>query len=134
MSADEVSDGDALIVGESRGKGRGIFARRKVLKGTTIEAAPVVVLPASEVELLDRTVLQDYYFLWGEDEDQAALALGLCSLCNHSYTPNAIFKLIPERLNIEFVALEDIEPGQEITINYNGDPKSQKPIWFDALP
>jgi hypothetical protein len=134
VSRGEASDVTPLIVGESAGKGQGVFATRKICKGTQIEAAPVVVLPASEVELLDRTVLQDYYFLWGEDEDQAAVALGVCSLCNHSYTPNAVFRLVPERLNIEFVALKDIEAGEEITINYNGNPESQKEVWFDAMP
>jgi SET domain-containing protein len=123
-----------IAVGESAGKGRGIFAQKRIRKGAKIEEAPVVVLPASEVELLDQLVLQDYYFLWGEDDDQAALMFGLCSLCNHSYRPNAIFNLKPENLTIEFVALRDIEAGEEITINYNGDPDSRKPIWFEALP
>ena len=122
-----------IFVGESAGKGRGIFAQRKIYKGEMIEGAPVVVIPASEIEFLERTVLQDYYFVWGEDEEQAALMFGLCSLCNHSYHPNAVFNLLPERLTIEFIALCDIEAGEEITVNYNGQPDSQKPIWFDVL-
>jgi uncharacterized protein len=123
-----------IMVGESVGKGRGIFARRKILKGETIEQAPVVVLPASEIEFLDKTVLQDYYFLWGEDKAQAAVMLGLCSLCNHSYKPNAVYQRKPESLTIEFVARRDIEAGEEVTINYNGDPENQEPVWFDTLP
>jgi uncharacterized protein len=123
-----------IMVGESVGKGRGIFAGKKILQGQKIEEAPVVVVPASEVEFLDKTVLQDYYFLWGEAKEQAAVLLGLCSFCNHSYKPNAVFKRKPESLTIEFVALRDIEAGEEVTINYNGDPESQEPVWFDALP
>jgi len=121
-----------IFVGDCAGKGRGIFAQRKICEGEKIEEAPVVVLPASEIEFLDKTVLQDYYFVWGEDEEQAAIMLGLCSLCNHSYSPNAIFNLLPERSAIEFIALRDIERGEEITINYNGDPENQKSIWFDT--
>ncbi|OLE52439.1 MAG: hypothetical protein AUG51_18145 [Acidobacteria bacterium 13_1_20CM_3_53_8] len=122
-----------IFVGESAGKGLGIFARRKIREGEKIEEAPVLVIPASEIKRLDKTVLRDYYFVWGEDEEQAALMLGLCSLCNHSYKPNAIFYLLPEKLAIEFIALRDIKVGEEITINYNGDPDNQKPIWFEAL-
>ena len=122
-----------IFVGNSDGKGRGIFAQRKISKGETIEEAPVVVIPHSQIEHLDRTLLGDYYFVWGEDEEEAAIALGLCSLCNHSYEPNAAFRLNRDRLTIEFVAARSIESGEEITINYNGDPGSKKPIWFESL-
>ena len=126
-------DNAMIFVGESAGKGLGIFAQRKIRKGEKIEEAPVLVIPASEIKKLDKTVLRDYYFVWGEDEEEAALMLGSCSLCNHSYKPNAIFYLLPEKLAIEFVALRNIKAGEEITINYNGDPDNQKPIWFEAL-
>jgi SET domain-containing protein len=122
-----------ISVGLSPGRGRGIFAQSGIRRGEVIEEAPVVILPASEIELLDRTVLQDYYFLWGDDDEEAAILLGLCSLCNHSYTPNAVFHLNPVKLTIQFVAHRDIEPGEEVTINYNGDPDSQNAVWFEAL-
>lgn len=121
-----------IRVGDTPGKGRGIFALRKIAAGETIEEAPVVVVPESEVARLDATVLGDYYFLWGADEKQAALLLGLCSLCNHSYAPNARFLLHPDRQTIEFVALRDIAEGEEVTTNYNGNPKSREPVWFEA--
>ena len=123
-----------IFVGDSSGKGRGIFAQRTICKGETIEAAPVVVIVQSEIEFLDQTRLQDYYFVWGENEEHAAVMLGLCSLCNHSYQPNATFNLRPEKLSIEFVSIREIKAGEEITINYNGDPDNLKPVWFDALP
>jgi hypothetical protein len=121
-----------IRIGDSPGKGRGVFALRKIRAGETIEEAPVVIVSESEVAHLDATVLGDYYFLWGDDEKQAALLLGWCSLCNHSYTPNARFTLHPKRLTIEFVALRDIAEGEEVTTNYNGNPKSREPVWFDA--
>ena len=122
-----------IALGESHGKGRGVFAQRKIHRGEVIEEAPVVVMPATEIEHLDKTVLQDYYFLWGENEDEAAVMFGLCSLCNHSYQPNAVFNLNPEKLTIEFVALREIDAGEEITTNYNGDPNSEEPIWFETF-
>jgi SET domain-containing protein len=118
--------------GPSPGKGRGLFAHRSIARGELIEEAPVVVVPAAEVEHLDRTTLENYYFEWGEDGRDAALLLGSCSLCNHSYQPNAVFELQPERQTIGFVALRDIQPGEEITTNYNGAPEDSKPLWFDT--
>jgi SET domain-containing protein len=123
-----------IVVGASPGKGRGVFASRRIQAGDTIEEAPVVVLPGAEIEHLDRTVLQDYYFLWGDDEKDAAILLGLCSLCNHSYEPNTVFVPRLESRTIRFVALRDIEAGEEITTNYNGNPDNHKPVWFDAQP
>ncbi len=120
-----------IRVGDSRGKGRGVFALRRIANGETIEEAPVVIVPDKEVTHLDATVLGDYYFVWGEDEKQAALLLGLCSLCNHSYRPNARFVLHPDRMSIEFVALRDISEGEEVTTNYNGNPESREPVWFE---
>lgn len=122
-----------IRVGDSHGKGRGIFALRIIVGGETIEEAPVVVVPETEVTHLDATVLGDYYFLWGDDEKQAALLLGWCSLCNHSYEPNARFVLHPERQTIEFAALRDIIAGEEITTNYNGESGDKNAVWFETL-
>ncbi len=122
-----------IRVGDSVGKGRGVFATRNIASGETIEEAPVVIVPEEQVGHLDATVLGDYYFLWGEDEKQAAVLLGMCSLCNHSYQPNARFLLHPDRVSIQFVALREISDGEEITTNYNGDPDSRKAIWFEAI-
>ena len=123
-----------ISVGPSPGKGRGVFASRAIRAGEIIEEAPVIVLPGAEIEHLERTVLQDYYFLWGADEEDAAILLGVCSLCNHSYEPNAVFELRPESQTIRFVARRDIAAGEEITTNYNGDPANIKPVWFEARP
>jgi SET domain-containing protein len=123
-----------IIVGPSPGKGRGVFAGQRIEAGAIIEEAPVIVVPRGEVEHLDRTALGDYYFLWGADEEDAALLLGLCSLCNHSYQPNAVFECRPEAGTIRFAALRSIEAGEEITANYNGAPDNAKPLWFDVQP
>lgn len=33
---------------------------------------------------------------------------------------------------VDFFALERIETGEEIFVNYNGDPDDQGPLWFDV--
>ena len=62
-------------IGESGGKGRGIFAARPIDCGERIESAPVVVVPRAQVTHLDATILGDYYFVWGEDKKDAAILI-----------------------------------------------------------
>lgn len=68
-----------------------------------------------------------YVFGWGEDS--TALALGYGSLYNHSYRPNAETLETADELVI--TALRDIQPGEEIFINYMGT--AQDGVWFDVL-
>jgi len=35
-----------------------------------------------------------------------------------------------DELMMEIIAIKDIEPGEEIAINYNGDPENQDQLWF----
>ena len=121
-----------IAVKRSRRHGRGVFATRPIRAGQLIEEAPVVVVPPRELASLKRTVLKEYGFLWGEDERAAAMMLSVCSLCNHSYRPNATFDRRFASGTIAFVALRDIAAGQEITINYNGDPASRGRLWFSV--
>jgi SET domain-containing protein len=123
-----------ITVRPSPGKGRGVFATQRIPAGRLIEEAPVIAVPNREIAYLDNITLQDYYFLWGPDQQDAAVALGACSLCNHSFDPNCQYIRRPEVETICFVALRDIEPGEEVTINYNGDPGADRPLWFDVLP
>ena len=90
-------------------------------------------MPSEQRSSLDATVLYNYYFSWGVDGNEAALALGLGSLYNHSYSPNARYVKDFDRRKIDFVAIRNISVGEEITVNYNGDPKNLKPLWFDTV-
>ena len=112
------------------GKGRGIVAARRIVCGELIEIAPVVVVPAAEVPCLDGTVLEHYVYDWGNG---VAIALGNGSIYNHSYTPNAIYIRRYEAHALEYAALRDIECGEEILINYNGNPDDGTPLWFTVL-
>jgi len=126
--------GDPNISGVRMGtverRGRGMFARRKFLKGELIERAPVIALNEKQWPFAQKTILSDYAFDWGEHDEQAAIALGYVSIYNHSYSPNAQLEELLDELMMEVVAIRDIEPDEEITINYNGDPAKQDPLWF----
>ncbi|MGE8078970.1 SET domain-containing protein [Peribacillus loiseleuriae] len=116
------------IVMRNTGKyGRGIFANRNIKNDELIEEAPVIVIPKKEWKLMRDSVLLNYVFWWEEDK---ALALGYGSLYNHSYTPNAGYITNIKKQSIDFYARKDIHKGEEIMINYNGDPKDQSPLWF----
>lgn len=118
-----------LYISESLEKGRGVYTDKKIEWDTLIERCPVLEIPASEVELIAPTVLYNYYFCWGKDQKQGAIALGLGSIYNHSYTPNAIYIPRLEEKVIEFVAIKKILANDEITINYNGTPNDQSKLW-----
>ena len=103
--------------------GRGIFATRDIKKGELIHEAPVIISPKDEYKYLKKTILIEYAFWWGEDLEECALALGYGSLFNHSYTPNALYKLNLQNQTIDIFAYTNIKMGEEILINYNGDPE-----------
>ncbi len=108
-----------------------MFCTETLPKGSLIEICPIIFIPANEVDIIHHTELHDYYFVWGENDDCAAIALGYGSLYNHSYKPNAEFILDYDQKTIDFVAIKTIPSGQEITVNYHGDSKCKDPLWFD---
>jgi SET domain-containing protein len=110
-------------------KGRGVYTSIPVSIGDLIEVCPVIVIPKVELPIIHKTILHDYYFLWGEDMDDAAIALGFGSLYNHAIHPNANFILDMEN-TIDIVAILDINPGEEVTINYHGEPGDESVLWF----
>ena len=122
---------DLIYVKKIRGKGRGVFACRPIRKGMIIERVPVVIFPVQEIYTdTISTKLADYVFNWGKDE--VAIALGYGSLYNHSYRPNATYTAKGAQTQV-YSALRDIEPDEEITVNYNGSSTSRAKLWFDAV-
>ncbi|WP_047153436.1 SET domain-containing protein [Aneurinibacillus tyrosinisolvens] len=113
--------------------GRGIYAARDIKIGELIEESPVFVSPKTERKYLKKTVVFDYCFNWGENYEDTAIALGYGSLFNHSYNPNATFINNLANLTVDFYAIADIKEGEEITINYNGEPEDKSPLWFEVI-
>lgn len=110
-------------------KGRCIVARATIAAGELIEAAPTIILDGADCAALDRTILGHYYFHWDGDADgdgRGAVALGYTGLCNHSARPCARVERNYANETLDLVAIETIEPGVEVTIDYNC------PLWFDV--
>jgi SET domain-containing protein len=120
-----------VYVADAKGKGRGVFAARRFERQETIEVCPIILIPKSQRKSLENTVLYNYHFKW--EDDAVAVCLGLGSLYNHSYKPNALYrKDFPQQL-ITFVAIRQIQAHEEITVNYKGHPDSTKAIWFEMV-
>lgn len=114
-----------LLIKRIRGKGRGIIAGKRFLEGDLIEICPVILFKAP---LGSSHVAEYYCFRW--DKNNVAIALGLGSIYNHSYSPNARYVQNKKDLTIEVYAYKDIRKGEEICFNYNGNPESTEPLWF----
>lgn len=126
-----------IYIGPSslEGAGRGVFAAALLPEGTLIEQCPVIPLQdPKDRDRLRKTGLVNYYFLWGEGRLRAALCLGWGSIYNHSYTPNARYEKLMEEGRMDFYALTDIAPGEEITVNYNGAPHDARAVRVPGVP
>ena len=121
-----------LYVSSIVGKGRGVLTSKKIERDTVIERCPVIVVDQGDVNNLKCTELNNYYFCWGKDQSSAAIALGLGSIYNHSYTPNAVYRPCLDESVLEIVAIKKILSNEEITFNYNGSPNDQSPLWGEG--
>ena len=121
-----------LFMAESPAKGRGMFTNELILANTIIEIAPVIVMPAADRLLLDKTLLHDYIFEWGADKTQCCMALGFVPIYNHSYNSNCEYFMDYSTSTIMLKTVKNIEAGEEVFINYNGDFNDKTALWFDA--
>jgi hypothetical protein len=122
-----------LFIRKTESKGRGVFTKEKIPANTLIEEAPVIVMSAEDRVNIDKTLLHDYIFAWGKNEDECCMALGFIPIYNHSYSSNCEYFMDFEEEIIQVKTVRQIAAGEELTINYNGDWNDKKPIWFDAV-
>lgn len=117
--------------------GRGIFAYIQIRKDNLIESCPVIEIKRQDVSLIKQTELKNYYFLWHKQKKIATkvvICLGFGSIYNHSFKPNATYKKRIKEKRIDFVALKDINKGEEITVNYNyGNPDDKSTLWIKNI-
>ena len=121
-----------LFMAESAEKGRGMFTMELILADTVIEIAPVIVMSATDRVLLDQTLLHDYIFEWGTDKTKCCMALGMMPIYNHSYESNCEYFMDYSNETIMLKTVKNIEAGEEVLINYNGDFNDKTSLWFDA--
>ncbi len=122
----------SLFIAPSELGGRGVFTAAAISAGSLIEVSPVLVLSAKDCKRIHKTKLHDYYFIWGDEDQYGAIPLGYGCLYNHSYTPNAQYRPDFENDTLDFFALKNIPAGEEITVNYGGDPEDKNTVWFEV--
>jgi len=113
-----------------KGKGRGVIATKKIKSGEIIEVCPLLVL--SDIEAEHVTTKSDYlkfYTLELTTIHKRVLHLGYGMIYNHSSCPNSEIEYQPGEDFITLKALVCIEPGQEITYDYEFDDNKE-----DFLP
>ena len=121
-----------LYIDKTEDRGRGVFTKQSIPLNTIIEISPVIVMSSEERKLLDQTLLHDYIFEWGSDSKQCCMALGYVPVYNHSYESNCEYEMDFGNQVIKIKTVRNIEAGEELFINYNGDWNNSKKIWFDT--
>lgn len=122
-----------LHIQNTKDRGRGVFTKKFIPAGTIVEVAPVIVMSADDRKLLDQTLLHDYIFEWTpDDETMCCMALGNIPMYNHSYTSNCEHFMDYSDETVFIKTVRDIAPGEELTINYNGDWNDTKDVWFET--
>jgi uncharacterized protein len=124
-----------LFIGETENKGRGMFTKNAIKAETVIETSPVIVMSAEDRTHLDHTLLHDYIFEWHPNgENWCCMALGCIPLYNHSYASNCEYFMDYDNQTMYIQAIRDIEPEEELTINYSGTWNDERKVWFDVEP
>jgi uncharacterized protein len=117
-----------LQVDRSPIHGAGVFATKAYAAGALIERCPLLIVPPVQGPAIADSIFGDYVYEW---EGGYALALGFGSLYNHARSSNAHYEMDYDTEEIHIVAERAIRKGEEITINYNGDPDDPSHVWFE---
>lgn len=113
-------------------KGRGVFALKNIKPGEIVENCPVINITPKERKRVEKTIFNYYIYPWRSTRS-GSLVLGYGSLYNHSFNPNADWKQNFKNESMVYRALRPIKKGEEVTVNYNGEPDDETEIdWFDV--
>ena len=132
----KISTSDKIYFRQSRilNAGRGVYARRSIKKDEIIEKCPVIEVPEHDMANLKESILVTYFFYFGKQKQRLAVALGFGSIYNHSYKPNAKYKIKHTEKSMDFIALNDIKKDDEITFDYKQEnSKNKRPLWFEVI-
>ncbi|KAJ2890089.1 hypothetical protein GGI21_006306 [Coemansia aciculifera] len=107
-------------------RGRGVFTRSAIARGTLVHISPVLLFDHAEYSEHGKyTKLDHYTYCW---QSGFALALGLGSMFNHEPLGRENIGFIRDvGLGlIRYTALRDIAAGEELCICYGPN------VWFDV--
>lgn len=98
---------------KKRGRGYIVNAKKKIEKDETVEICPIIIFKQKIDSLND--------VLFELDDNIYGLALGYGSLYKHSDNENLDYAYNKQKKTLHFIAKRDIEPEEELTINYGID-------------
>src|SRR5689334_18895955 len=103
--------------------GRGFYASREIEKNEVITVCELLVLSPEDTVKVNDTDLKYYTFVYNDKQD--CLVLGDGEIFNHDDNPNVGYKLDYDdgRLKMYFYALKNIDPGEQLFIDYSADTK-----------
>jgi SET domain-containing protein len=107
--------------------GRGVFSTRLFRIGEVISRDPVLLLDIEDWRHGEKTILNDYVFMWPDEETPMAVSLGVGSLFNTSSDQNIKFKINVEKKTIIYTAIKLIRPGDEMLIDYDWETEKMDP-------
>ena len=107
--------------------GYGVFAIEKIYNMEIIEFSPVQLCHRDMLYEYGDTWMADYAFTW--TKDHAAIAFGWAGMDNHNFENNVSYHMVEEPRGIEFIALRDIDPGEELFDLYCV-PSNVQNLWF----
>lgn len=116
-----------IEIRNTRNKGRGVFALKDFKEGEIIENCPVIWLTSKDRKHCEKTILNYYVYPW-RSTVTGSVVLGYGSIYNHSFDPNADWKQNFKTKNMVYRAIKPIKKGEEILVNYNGEPDDQTPM------
>lgn len=113
--------------------GRGVFTDTKIAKGDVIETCPITLFSQADTDRIKDTLIDSYTFRRSEGHDCIVFGFGM--LYNHGNDPNACIEEHYEDEIFIFIALRDIQAGEEITYDYSGGENeeiifSKREYWY----
>ena len=117
--------------------GRGVFASRGFKSGETVEVCPVVVVNTLANNLPEEIACILFgwsYLVTRQAGPRTAVVLGYGSMYNHNNPANMRYEADDRLKTLRFIAVRDIVPDEELTVNYNaygGGPEWNENKWFE---
>jgi SET domain-containing protein len=115
-----------VIVQESPGKGRGVFAAQDISAGTVVSVAHSIPFPT---DALEGTPIEHHAFDY-EQDNQDCIVLGVQQLMNHADAPNCRceWEVVDGQRVHKVCTVRDVKAGEELTFDY------EVPLWFNPAP
>ncbi len=112
--------------------GRGLYASREIWRGEIIAVCEVLLLSPNDTVAVNQTDLKHYTFKYNDLQD--CLVLGDGEIFNHDDNANVSYRLelMGSRYCMVFTALNAIETGAQLFINYGSDVNVNVKNYVDA--